>query len=284
MKVKANAKINFGLDIVSKRDDGYHDLNTVFCEIPLHDILEFTVSEEPGIRVDCSDKRIPLGERNLVHRAVKRLFDEYHIEKGIDVYIEKNIPSAAGLGGGSSNAAAAFKTVNKMFELNIPDEKLMALGADIGADVPFFIMGGAAIGKGIGEILKPVEGIKLYPMLLAVPGAGVSTAEAFKATDDEKDLFHPDIEGLLSDMQNADFGGICEKLGNSFEIPVFRLCPAAKKAKNELLNAGAGAAVMTGSGSGIVGVFKDIDSAEKAAEIIEKNTDDIALYRLYERV
>lgn len=266
MKVNTSAKLNLGLDITSKREDGYHELKTVFYEIPLHNVLSFNKKNTPGISVDSDDKTLELGEKNLVYRAVSMLFADYDIHGGMDIFIEKRVPSGAGLGGGSADAAAALKTVNSMFSLNISDDKLKDYGVRLGADVPFFITGGAAVAGGIGDILSPLPDIKMFPFVLVKPKCSVSTVEAYRAADEAGELFHPDMDALIKALRAGCYEDICQYLGNSFEIPVFNMYPEIKRVKEALMSLGAGAGMMTGSGSAVFAVFKSIEEAEAAAK------------------
>jgi 4-diphosphocytidyl-2-C-methyl-D-erythritol kinase len=278
MRIKARAKINIVLDVAGKRADGYHELRTVFYETGLCDILDFSVSETPGIWIECTDGSIPAGKDNLVYKAAELLLKKYGIEKGIDVRIEKNIPHGAGLGGGSSDAAAALKAVNTLFKLGIPDKELEGFGARIGADVPFFISGGAAYAEGIGEKLTAINNIDLGYLLIAKPDFGVSTVSAYKALDMEKEIFHPDAGALIKAMQSADMEKVYSNIGNSFEIPVFRMYPEIRRIKEAFLEEGAAASAMSGSGSAVFAVYKEKNAAVSAAEKIKSRFKSLSIF------
>ncbi len=266
MKIKANAKINLGLDIISKRSDGYHDLKTLFFEIPLFDELEFSPRTEPGVELTCSDGSLCSASDNTVYRAAELMFERYALSGGIRIHIEKNIPSGAGLGGGSSDAAAALKAMNEMYALSVSTEELEEIGALIGADVPFFIRGGAALGLGKGERLAPIDGVKLPPLLLAVLPIHVSTKAAYAEADRERELFHPDVDALLEALRDGNFHAICEKAGNSFERPIFRLFPKIKRLRDAMIEAKAGGCVMSGSGSSMLALYENNEEAQAAAD------------------
>ena len=278
IKLNAYAKINAALDIKGKRDDGYHELKTVFCEIALHDVLTFAKTDKQEIKIKCTDASIPTGKENLVYKAADLLLKKHCVNGGIEVFIEKNIPSGAGLGGGSSDAAAALKAVNVLFDLGIDASGLEAYGAEIGADVPFFISGGMAYACGIGEKLTSVSGAKLPVLIVAKPDSSVSTVQAYKAADAEESLYHPDVERLVMELKAGNFRGICEFVGNSFEAPVFKMCPEIKAIKEEFLRSGAGASAMTGSGSAVFAFFEDDKSAVKAARKIKDRFAGTAVF------
>jgi 4-diphosphocytidyl-2-C-methyl-D-erythritol kinase len=278
MIINAHAKINLTLDVVGKRPDGYHELKTVFYEMPLHDILEFSRTEDKGIKIECSDRQLPTGEENLVYKAAKLLFDGYRLDGGLKVYIEKNIPYGAGLGGGSSDAAAALKAVNELYGLKLSDEELKKYAACIGADVPFFISGGAAYAGGIGEKLEPLGKVEIKPVVLAKPVFGVSTVSAYRAVDSERCVFHPDVDSVVEGLKSGRFEDVYQNIGNSFEIPVFRLYPEIGKIKEAFLASGARASAMTGSGSAVFAVFANENEAFAAAQKIKARFDGIAVF------
>ena len=257
MIVKAHAKINLSLDIVGKRPDGYHEIKTVFHEIPLCDELAFSVIKQKEIVVESSDPALPLGEKNLAYQAAKLLFDEYHPDCGIRIFIDKKIPWGAGLGGGSSDAAATLKAINSIFGFRLSGELLRRYALRLGADVPFFVSGGTAFAKGIGERLVPLNELNSMPMVIAKPNCHVSTVSAYRAIDNEVSVFHPDVDGLVEGIRNNNFEDIYGNIGNSFEAPVFRFYPEIKELKEAFLREGAAASSMTGSGSAVFAFFEN---------------------------
>ncbi len=279
MKINAYAKINLGLDISAKREDGYHELKTIFLEIALNDEIELAPLPQKGIFLSCSDETLCEEKENTVYKAAELIFKRYKIQGGIKIHIEKRIPAGAGLGGGSSDAAATLKALNEIYSLGIGISELEGYGALIGADVPFFIRGGAALGQKKGEYLTPLASIKLPPLLLALPrDVSVSTKLAYAEADKEKELIHPDIDALLKALCENDFEGICANAGNSFERPVFRLYPKIKKLKELLLDTGAGACVMSGSGSSLFALYKTNAEAERAAEVMRKKNEAVKTF------
>ncbi len=280
MKVKARAKINLSLDIVDKRADGYHELDTIFSEIELCDYITIEKTASKNIEIECSDKTLSCGEDNLVYKAAGLLMDEFQAECGLSIYIEKNIPMGAGLGGGSSDAAAVLKALNEMLALGLSDEELRKRAVLLGADVPFFISGGTVRAKGIGDIIEPLEDIKLPPMIVVKPDVSVPTAFAYKAFDSYSSKFHPDIESLVRALEANDIYGIFKFVGNSFEGPVFEAYKQIPKIKERLLELGAGACVMTGSGSALFALFENSKKASNAYEQIKKDKDVKAFLEL----
>ena len=280
IRLKANAKINIVLDVVGKRKDGYHELKTLFYETQIHDVIDFKKSDKCGIRISCNDDAVPLGEKNIVYKASKLLFDKYAPDAGIDIHIEKNIPHGAGLGGGSSDAAATLKAVNVLYGLKLSNSELETIGAKIGADVPFFISGGAAYACGIGDKLTSLSAynIKMPSLIVIKPDFNISTAEAYGALDQEAELYHPDADEAVRRFIAGDVNGVCDIAGNSFEKPIFKLYPQIEAIKQSLLNDGAMASVMTGSGSAVFAFFSDEESMTKAARDIKKKFGNVDIY------
>jgi len=273
MLVHAYAKINLGLDIIGKRDDGYHDLSMVMQTIDLRDDIDISVSpeimgssEQGTIMLTCSDKSIPK-EDNLAYRAAKLLYEEFDITDHLDIDIKKHIPVAAGLGGGSADAAAVLRGVNEILGLDLSNEELMERGLKLGADVPFCISGGTACAEGIGEQLMPLyipdEGLHV---IVAVPeGLKVSTKEIYEEYDKaEFTGIHPDIDNLRAAIEMEDVGCIPEFLGNVLESVTMKKHPEIGQLKNIMMKSGAAGALMSGSGPSVYGLFVDEAAVEKA--------------------
>ena len=278
IQLKANAKINIALDVVGKREDGYHELKTLFYETNLHDVLDFRTSDKCGIRISCTDPTIPVDEKNIVYKAAKLLFDKYVPDAGIDIHIEKNIPHGAGLGGGSSDAAATIKAVNELYQLKLEDHEMEAIGASLGADVPFFISGGAAYACGIGEKLTSLKAdIKMPYLIIAKPEINVSTPEAYKLLDNEPELFHPDVDKIVKCFKAGNVRSVCKLAGNSFEKPIFKIYPQIEEIRKSFLEGGAMASVMTGSGSAVFAFFEDEDDMKKAADNVKEKFKNVKI-------
>ena len=261
------SKINLGLDIVSKRPDGYHNLETVFYPIPLEDALEITVNDRPDAP-DCTFTMHNAcfggsDEDNLVVKAYRILAADHQLPK-VEISLYKNIPTGAGLGGGSSDAAFALKMLNTIGSLNLSDEQLEEYAARIGADCAFFIRCTPSLATGIGNILTPVEcPLQGYHLVLVKPDVSVSTKEAYEAFDTCTDIRHPDCSAMLHAAANADFDGILSNVGNVFEQ--FIEVPQRAEIKAVMRECGSLACCMSGSGPTVFGIF---DSEEKAKECV----------------
>lgn len=259
MKVKAYAKINLALDITGRLNNGYHELNMIMQTIDIYDLLDLQIIPK-GIELKCNKKYIPTDNRNTVYKAAQLLIDNYDIKKGIRIEIRKTVPSQAGLGGGSSDAAAVLKTMNKLFNLNIEDNALVDLAKEIGADVPFFIYGGTAQCQGIGEKIKRLKGFDDKTILLVKPGFGVSTKEAYSLYDLEGNISHPDINKVIKALEQDNLSDLAWNMGNVLENAVIKEHKEIEKIKNQLVSLGAAVAMMTGSGSAVFSIF---DQSEK---------------------
>ena len=281
LRAAAHAKINVGLDIVGKRPDGYHELNTIFYELQLHDTLELERTKETGIQLTCSDPALPAGEDNLAYRAARLFLEWCGIREGVRIHLAKRIPFGAGLGGGSSDAAAVLVGMNTMFGQQLPAETLCALAAELGADVPFFIRGGCAQAEGIGERLVHYSGVRMPPMLVVKPEAAVPTAWAYRAADECPDAVHPDMEKLLQALLAGSYDEICRFAGNTFEPAVFAGYPEIRQLKERLLRLGAGACVMTGSGAAVYALFREIREAEEAARQLSAQDNSLRIFPEY---
>ena len=279
MELKAYAKINLGLDITGKREDGYHELKTIMQQIDLYDVIKLYAEAETGgsndrgqILISCNDSMVPADERNLAYKAARLLFDEFDITDAVLIEIEKNIPVSAGLAGGSTDAAAVLKGINEYFGLGLSLEELIERGVKLGADVPFCIMGGTAYAGGIGEEIYPLETPEEYIVLVAVPDTRVSTKWAYNAYDEIADggnVRHPDIDQLRAAIEMEDFGCIPEFLGNVLEYATIPEYPIISKVKNTIMQNGAAGALMSGSGPSVYGLFMDEEKAARAFDVLD---------------
>jgi 4-diphosphocytidyl-2-C-methyl-D-erythritol kinase len=262
LSVHSFAKINLGLRILRKREDGYHDIQTVFQEIDLHDDLDFE-KYPSGIAISSSHPDLPLDSRNLVHRAFGLFCERAKIREGLSVHIEKHIPMGAGLGGGSSNAAALLIAANRLWGNPLSSTQLEEVAAEIGSDVPFFLIGGTALGEGRGESLTPINGPKGCWVCLVYPGVPVSTEWAYRevkiALTNE-----PKMVKFNTIFKNLDSHTLRTTLVNDFEGVVFSRHPFLAALKAQMSEKGAFYASMSGSGSTIFGLFKNRETAEKA--------------------
>ena len=261
------------LRVFGKRADDYHDLNTIFQTVSLHDTIEASLIDDPHMVVSCNDRSLPVNESNLVIRAAKALQDHFGAERGARIRLRKRIPAQAGLGGGSADAAMTLLVLVKLWELNCGRDELMRIASRLGADVPFFFYGGTAHATGIGEQIESLDDIEQTCLLILKPNANISTADAYRALD-ERSLTSLISETILSTSQaTADSDKIdLANLINDFEAVVFDLAPEIRRAKSALLKAGADAALLAGSGSAVFGIFDSEDAQRRAIQAIELET------------
>jgi len=255
--IDSYAKINLGLDVLYKRPDGYHEINTIMQQISLCDTLTIREMQE-DIVLESNNHDLPLDSTNLVHRAWKILQEKTGINRGIQININKRIPIAAGLAGGSSNAAAVLKGLNELWNLNLSEKELMEIGLKLGADVPYCIIGGTAFAEGIGEKLTKLKSFGDKFVLIANPGIGVSTVDVYRKLklQGKPQL---DIKKIISSMENDDLKSVGDNIINVMEEVVIKDHPIISEIKIEMKNAGALGALMSGSGSTVFGLFDDLD-------------------------
>lgn len=284
MNIKANAKINLSLDIIGTDERGYHKLRMLMQSISLCDEIELNNTSEPGIHIQITDERgldggdrsilpvIPTDKRNLMYRAAELMMAQYGINDGIEMKLIKRIPSEAGLAGGSTDAAAVLKGMNELFRLGLSDDKLRELGVNLGADIPFCIMGGAALAEGIGEKLTAIDNKCSLHVLIIKPKQGISTPTAYAeydrllaASSISTQSEHVDTDGIISALENGDCTSLFKKIKNVLEAPVVNKLPVIDRIKADLVTYGAGASAMTGSGSAVYGLFTDVESMRQAA-------------------
>ena len=263
--MKAPAKVNYRLDVLGKRADGYHDLRMVMQRVDLCDELEIALTETPGIRVVCGSAGVPDGPGNIAWRAADALLQLSGKKIGIDIAITKKIPVGAGLGGGSSDAASVLMGVNELLELGLSDQRLMEIGVKLGADVPFFIFKKPALAEGIGNLLTPLDRVPYLWVVLVNPGIHVSTGWVYQnlqLTNKAPAVNIPPSYSSLAD--------VCELLSNDLEPVTIGKYPLLNELKEMLLAAGAGGSLMSGSGSTVFGLFADEGVARKAAADIAR--------------
>ena len=271
MRLRALAKINLGLDVVGKRDDGYHEVRMIMQTIQMYDVLEIEKKKEPGIVLTTNIPYVPTDERNLVYKAAKMLMDEFDIKEGLTMNLEKFIPVAAGMAGGSSDAAAAFVGVNRLFGLGLSEEELMKRAVKVGADVPYCVMRGTALAEGIGETLTSLPGLPRCYVLVGKPGINVSTKLAYENLNLNSIQKHPDIDGLIGAIRNNDLYAMASRMENVFEPGIIRQYPVIGNIKNLMEEKGALKAVMSGSGPTVFGIFDNRDKMAAAARSLRKS-------------
>ena len=264
--LKPFAKINLGLDIVGRRENGYHEVKMIMQSVDLKDRMMMTVIDKDIATIKCDMRDIPTDDSNIVIKAIKLIKREYGIDKGISVELKKRIPVAGGMAGGSADAAAALHGMNKLFDLKLTDEELCELGVKLGADVPYCIMGGTMLSEGIGEVLTPVKSVPYCYVAIVKPDFPVSTKKVYEAYDSLKDSdkLHPDIDGLIEAINEGDLYKMCAKMGNTLESVTIAEHPYIGEIKKILEEKGAIKALMSGSGPTVFGIFDDKKAADRA--------------------
>ena len=264
ISLKALAKINLGLDVVRRREDGYHEVRMIMQTIQLYDRLDIKRTQEPGIQIQTNLSFLPVNENNLISKAAKLLMDEFSITDGVSVKLDKRIPVAAGMAGGSTDAAAMLIGVNRLFSLGLTKRQLMERGVQIGADVPYCIMRGTALAEGIGEALSPLPPMVKCPVLIAKPSISVSTKFVYQNLKLDDTTIHPDIDRLIDDIKAKNLHDIAAHMGNVLETVTIPNYPVIDEIKKHMLSNGAVGAMMSGSGPTVFGLFDDEDTAKKA--------------------
>lgn len=268
-QLKALAKINLGLDVIGRRENGYHDVRMVMQTIYLYDDVTIRKTENPGIVVKTNLSFLPVNDDNIAYKAARMLIDEFGIESGVEITLEKHIPVAAGLAGGSSNAAAVLVGMNRIFDLKLSQKELMERGVKLGADVPYCVMRGTVLAEGIGEILSPLPPMPKCYILIAKPGINVSTKVVYEKLDSKPIENHPDIDAIIEGLEENDIYKVAASLGNVLEAVTIEDYPVIEEIKDAMKKAGALNAMMSGSGPTVFGIFDDKKVAKAAKETIK---------------
>lgn len=280
MKVKACAKINLCLDVLSRRSNGYHDVEMVMTNIDIADVLEIRELEEKKISLICNNKDLATDETNLIYKAIVLLQKETKRDFGVEVRLEKNIPMEAGMAGGSADAAATLKAVNELFQLDISTDRLLELGACLGADIPFCIMGGTALAEGIGEKLTKLKPVPKLKLLIAKPKAGLSTKSVYENLDidnmNKAGFKHKDVREMVSIIESDEADDIktlqiAKALNNILEVPSLRLLPLIAEIKQIMNDNNCLGSLMSGSGTAIFGIFDNDSDILGAKAVLEKD-------------
>lgn len=268
---KAYGKINLGLDVLRRRPDGYHEVKMIMQMVDIYDTLTFEKREDNQIVLSANREEIPCDESNLIYKAAKLLFDYKQVAYGVNIHLEKRIPVAAGMAGGSTDAAAAFTGLNELFELGVSQQELMELAVKVGADVPYCILGGCALSEGIGEVLTPLPNPPYCEMVIAKPDINVSTKYVYENLNLPELKTHPDIDGMREAIEAGSLDGIINRLENVLESVTVKKYGIIQDIKDEMISLGASNAIMSGSGPTVFGFFDSKEEAETAKEkILEK--------------
>ncbi len=266
--LQAYAKINLSLDVVGRLENGYHLVRMIMQTIGICDELSFERTDGE-IRITANDGDLPLGEDNLIYRAAVMIRDRFHTG-GVSVHLEKRIPVAAGMAGGSTDAACTLKAMNQLYDLRLSEEELRELGVKLGADVPYCIMGGTALSEGIGEVLTPIAPMPDCFLLVAKPEINVSTKYVYEQLDSHEIPVHPDVDGMRRAIEDKNVRKMAKLLGNVLQTVTIERYPIVEELKQVMLEQGALGSLMSGSGPSTFGIFDDEEKAKAAkARILE---------------
>lgn len=268
---EAYAKINLALDVVRRLPNGYHEVRMIMQTVGISDVLTFTKADS-GIQLTVDKEELPTDGDNLICKAAKLLLETAGVEGGVSITLEKHIPIAAGMAGGSTDAAATLLGINQLYEIGYDMDKLKELGVKIGADVPYCIQGGTALSEGIGEVLSPLPAPPNCYLVIAKPDINVSTKFVYENLRADELTNHPDIDGMIEALKQVDLRGITDRLSNVLETVTIPAYPIIEDIKETMRTAGAFGTLMSGSGPTVFGIFTEEDKAECAAkQIAAKN-------------
>ncbi len=268
--INAPAKINLGLDVIRRREDGYHEVKMIMQSIRLFDRLTLAKSKNPGINLTTNLGFLPVNEDNLVYKSAKLLMDEFNIDTGVSIQLDKRIPVAAGMAGGSTDAASCLLAMNRLFNLKLSDQQLMERGVTLGADIPYCMMKGTALSEGIGEILSPLPEAPDCYVLIAKPGFHVSTKFVYSNLKLDEQTDHPDIDHMIECIQENNLRDLCDSMANILETVTIPEHPEIADIKKTMLEQGALGSLMSGSGPTVFGIFDDPNKAKAAKEKCKK--------------
>ena len=267
--IKAMAKVNLGLDVLRRRENGYHDVKMVMQTVNLYDTLTLSKIDE-GIVITTNTGELPLNEDNLIYKAAKLLLEYVDKKAGVSIHLDKQIPIAAGMAGGSTDAASTLLGINELYNLDLTKEELAEVGVKIGADVPYCIYGGTYLSEGIGEVLTKLPDAPDCYVVIAKPGIGVSTKYVYENLHIETVEKHPDIDGMIDAIKTGSLDGVTEKMENVLETVTIKRYPEIETMKTCLLENGAENALMSGSGPTVFGIFKEEKIAKQALSKLQK--------------
>lgn len=267
--INAMAKINLGLDVLRRRENGYHDVKMIMQTVNIYDTLEMVKREDSQIIIKVDAMELPTDENNLIYKATKLLFEKRGINEGVEITLTKRIPIAAGMAGGSTDAAAALVGINRLFDLGFTIKELKEIGVKIGADVPYCIEGGTALSEGIGEILTKLPDAPDCYVVVAKPEISVSTKYVYENLHANELKYHPDIDGMVEAIRNQDLDGVCKRMENVLETVTEKKYPVISQLKQLLLDAGAENSLMSGSGPTVFAIFKEEAKAKEALKLVE---------------
>lgn len=268
----AYAKVNLALDVLRRREDGYHDVCMIMQNLSLYDTLTFTMEEADALAItlSCDKEFVPCDERNLIYKAIVLMGETYHLTGHIHVELVKRIPVEAGMAGGSTDCAAAFHAMRELYGLDVSDQELMELGVKLGADVPYCIMAKTALSEGIGEVLTEVAPLPDCFVVVAKPTISVSTKMVYENLHANELQHHPDVAGMIEALKQGDLSGVASRMENVLETVTTKLYPQIEEIKQTMKESGAENAIMSGSGPTVFGLYREKAIAEQSAEKIRQ--------------
>ena len=266
VRQRAYAKINIGLDVLRRRPDGYHEVKMIMQTVGIYDDLLIEKCEKPGIFLQIDKEELPTDQNNLIYKAAQLLLAEKKIQEGVRISLTKRIPIAAGMAGGSSDAAAALRGMNELFNLGYQTQELQKIGVKLGADIPYCVVGGTMLSEGIGEILTPLPTPPDCTLVIAKPDINVSTKFVYENLHADTLSYHPDIDGMIRALREGSLKGITDRLGNVLETVTIREYPIIEEIKKVMRENGAENALMSGSGPTVFGIFTQEKKAQEAAK------------------
>lgn len=278
IQLKAYGKINLGLDVLRKREDGYHDLDMIMQTVGVYDDVIIEETKDSNIVVTTDALILENEKGNLAYMATKLLFDEFGINAGVKIHLNKRIPIAGGMAGGSADCAATLKGINELFQLGLSTKDLMERGVKLGADVPYCVLGGTAIARGIGEVLTPLPAPPQCSVVIAKPPISVSTAFVYGNIKPDRLQKHPDMEGIANAIKSGDLDTMASLLYNVMEEVTVKEYPIIEEIKNIMLDNGALNSIMSGSGPTVFGVFRNEEKAKAAMTRLKENNLTEQLY------
>ncbi len=272
IQMKAYGKVNLGLDVIRRRKDGYHEVRMIMQTVQLYDKITMEERRQKGITLETNLSFLPVNENNIAYKAARMLMEEFHISGGLNIKIEKHIPVAAGMAGGSTDGAAVLYGVNRMYQLGLTQRQLMERGVRLGADVPYCIMRGTVLSEGIGEILTPVAAMPDCHILVAKPPISVSTKYVYEHLKLDSVEHHPDIDGMVAALEAGSLKGVADRMENVLETVTIPEHPEIEQIKEVMCSEGALNAMMSGSGPTVFGIFEDKKQGLKARDILRNGT------------
>ena len=276
--IKAYGKINLSLDVIGKRPDGYHDVAMIMQTVNICDTLTMSIRDDENICITTDLEGLTCGEDNLVYKAIEMLRKEFEITKGVTVFLEKRIPMAAGMAGGSADCAAALKGMNELFELGLDDKALMERGVKLGADVPYCVIGGTALCQGIGEVITPLSPLTKGHLVVATPDVNVSTPWVYKNLILNENTIHPDTELMLKAVKDENIELLAKNMYNVLETVTAKEYGVITKLENIMKDGGALGSIMSGSGPTVFGIFDDESKAKAVYSAIKENAECRSCY------